>query len=117
MSDIELLRPEAITSAMGDMVFDGDDGYEDLLADLKRQRYIAEITSLRAELEAVRVDENALRRMLAFAIAGSALYTDDGELSDSSKSPTIDFKRDPVQRIAFILGKRAGASMAAGKPT
>jgi hypothetical protein len=30
-------RPEAIVSAMGDMVFDGDDGYEELLESLRDQ--------------------------------------------------------------------------------
>lgn len=40
-----------------------------------------------------------LRRMLAFSCCGALLYTDDGELQDSTKHPFIDFLRDSPSEI------------------
>lgn len=50
----------------------------------------------RKELES---DNRRLRRLLACCYAGAALYTDDGELQDSSAFPVIDFKRDSLDVI------------------
>ena len=53
------------------------------------------------------LDENRLlRELLAFRVAGVALYTDDGELQDNSATPSIDFRRDPVARIQSALQER-----------
>jgi hypothetical protein len=47
-----------------------------------------------------------LRKLLAFTIAGDALYGDDGELQDNRVRPFIDFKRDPVELIQEKLFAR-----------
>lgn len=47
--------------------------------------------------------ERNLRRMLALRVSGAKLYADDGELSDSSEHPFIDFLRDDVDVIAAKL--------------
>lgn len=53
-------------------------------------------------------NENAiLRRLLAIRVGGTALYTDDGELQDSSVMPAIDFKRDSAIEIERKLIERA----------
>lgn len=57
--------------------------------------------------EALASDNKRLRRMLALQVAGPTLYMDDGELSDSSKRPCIDFKRDSVERIEQALRARS----------
>lgn len=52
--------------------------------------------------------ENAtLRRMLAWACAGAALYHDDGELQDNREPPFIDFKRDSTEAITAKSQQRA----------
>lgn len=48
----------------------------------------------------------ALRRLLAERVAGLNLYVDDGELSDSSTYPHIDFIRDTPEAIAEKLKMR-----------
>lgn len=57
--------------------------------------------------------EPALRRLLALAHCCSTLYTDDGELSDCSVFPDIDFKRDSVEVIEQKLKERAARKLAA----
>ena len=37
-------------------------------------------------------ENKLLRELLAYRVAGAALYHDDGELQDNSEIPTIDFK-------------------------
>lgn len=46
-------------------------------------------------------DENAkLREVLAFAYSGAPnLYADDGELTDNTIYPYIDYRRDSVEEI------------------
>lgn len=60
--------------------------------------------------------ENALlRKLLALRVAGAMLYTDDGELSDASSAPYIDFKRDSAEDIEKMLlerGRRVAQSRA-----
>jgi hypothetical protein len=51
--------------------------------------------------------ELQLRKLLALQVAGAMLYTDDGELQDSSKYPFIDFLRDSPEKIEAALFKRA----------
>lgn len=64
------------------------------------------------------VNENALlRRMLALRASGiSQLYTDDGELQDSSERPFIDYKRDSAVEIQRKLHERATARLAREHP-
>lgn len=57
--------------------------------------------------EALARDNKALRRLLALRVAGPALYMDDGELSDASERPVIDFKRMSVADIESALCQRA----------
>lgn len=63
-------------------------------------------------------DEQTLRRLLAYRVAGALLYADDGELQDNSTFPYIDFKRDPVSVIEQKLIDRTileqGRAAAAG---
>ena len=56
--------------------------------------------------EVLAADNLKLRRMLALQVAGGKLYTDDGELSDSSDFPAIDFLRDTPDFIREALIKR-----------
>lgn len=56
-----------------------------------------------SDLEA---DNRHLRRLLATCVAGATLYRDDGELSDGSVLPVIDFKRDSVKDIERKLALR-----------
>lgn len=53
-------------------------------------------------------EENVkLRALLALIYSGpSNLYTDDGEVQDNTALPTIDFKRDTVEAIAFKIQQR-----------
>lgn len=50
--------------------------------------------------------ERKLRELLAIRCAGAALYADDGELSDSSRQPFIDFLRDDPEVIEAKLKVR-----------
>jgi hypothetical protein len=63
----------------------------------------AERTARNAE----RKDAEQLRQMLAKSTCAATLYTDDGELSDSSVAPFIDFKRDSPEQIRLKLQTRA----------
>ncbi len=51
------------------------------------------------ELDDLKAENKLLRRMLALRVAGAGLYMDDGEMSDSTVDPAIDFKRDSVGAI------------------
>lgn len=51
-------------------------------------------------------DERLLRLLLAVRVAGASLYADDGEMSDCSEQPHIDFKRDSVKEIERKLIER-----------
>jgi hypothetical protein len=55
--------------------------------------------------------ERKLRTLLAINIAGARLYADDGELSDSSQSPSIDFLREDPEVIAEKLRMRGQNSL------
>lgn len=52
------------------------------------------------------LEERQLRRMLCATYAGSKAYMDDGEASDSSVQPFIDFLRMPVSRIRELMQER-----------
>ena len=65
----------------------------------KLEAALAEISQLQAE-------RDRLGSMLAIAYSGVGLYTDDGELQDGSKHPTIDFKRDSVEEIQRKIEER-----------
>lgn len=54
-------------------------------------------------------DEHLLRLLLAVSVAGVHLYADDGEMSDCSEQPHIDFKRDSVKEIERKLIERGMA--------
>ena len=56
-------------------------------------------------------DIRALRRMLAMRVGGATLYVDDGELSDASDTPAIDFRRDSPELIRLKLQDRALLAM------
>lgn len=56
--------------------------------------------------ETLAADNKHLRRLLALQVAGSSLYMDDGELSDASVHPVIDFKRMSVSDIEAALRRR-----------
>ena len=58
-------------------------------------------------------DERQWRELLAIRVAGPMLYTDDGELSDTTTEPCIDFLRDSADTIACKLADRARATLAA----
>lgn len=51
-----------------------------------------------------------LRRLLACTYSGARLYMDDGELSDSSTLPFIDFKRDSATDIEHKMLQRLQAA-------
>ena len=51
-------------------------------------------------------NEYKLRMLLAFKCTGALLYCDDGELSDSSAHPGIDFLRDSPDNIQTKLRQR-----------
>lgn len=57
-------------------------------------------------LQDAREENLKLRRMLALATSNH-LYGDDGELSDSSVEPFIDFKRDAPDKIKAALMERS----------
>lgn len=67
---------------------------------------VDEVSVLRMEKAALQIENSELRRLLAIYVSGPTLYTDDGELSDCSVEPTIDYKRDSVPRIADCLRQR-----------
>ena len=48
-----------------------------------------------------------LRRLFGTVNSSGLLYTDDGELSDSSKTPAIDYRRDSLATIQAKLKRRA----------
>jgi hypothetical protein len=62
------------------------------------------------EIEQLRKDNTDLRSLLAH-VCSSKLDTDDGELSDSSCCPVIDFKRMSVKQIEDCMHQRAAASV------
>jgi hypothetical protein len=59
----------------------------------------AALAAQAAPSEPVAQNEYSLRLMLCMAYAGSAAYMDDGELQDNSRTPFIDFLRDPPNVI------------------
>jgi hypothetical protein len=64
-----------------------------------------------AAREAAALAENkALRALLAYRVAGAMLYRDDGEMSDSTQHPSIDFKRDSAEDIEAKLRQRMRAN-------
>lgn len=81
----------------------------------------AELAALKADIaEYVRIttaeqatEIEALRRLLCGVYAGFSSYTDDGEASDASRFPFIDFLRDPVDQIEAKMRERAFARVAA----
>lgn len=69
------------------------------------ERYLREHPSARPA--SLTHENRLLREMLAIRVAGvTGLYTDDGELQDSSELPMIDFKRDSAEEIRRKLTER-----------
>lgn len=68
---------------------------------------MAEKEQLRARIKELE-DEiaNGWRVSLALAYSGAKLYTDDGELSDSSVHPFIDYRRDSYAEIKAAIEQR-----------
>jgi hypothetical protein len=62
---------------------------------------------IRARLEGLVRDNRVLRVTLALQVSGTNLYGDDGELSDCSEHPFIDYKRDSLQEIGLKLRERS----------
>jgi hypothetical protein len=60
--------------------------------------------------------ELKLRRLLAMRVAGAMLYTDDGELSDGTEHPAIDFLRHSPEEIESLLRRRAELKAAIATP-
>lgn len=73
------------------------------------QKWAAEYAAQRASLAAT---VERLRGLFASAYSGAALYTDDGELQDSSRRPFIDFKRDSIDDIEKKIAERARTALA-----
>jgi len=48
-----------------------------------------------------------LRRLFGTVNSHGLLYTDDGEMSDSSQTPAIDYRRDSLATIQAKLKRRA----------
>lgn len=63
------------------------------------------------EIAALRADDFQLRSLLAGRVAPTTLYRDDGELSDNSAWPHIDFKRDSARDIHDKLAARCLAAI------
>lgn len=61
--------------------------------------------------------EVKLRRMLAFAYTGAALYIDGGELQDNREEPFIDFLRDDPDEIRHKMDQRLRKALAASTTT
>lgn len=66
--------------------------------------------------ETGREQARALRELLAIHVAGASLYTDDGELSDYSVHPSIDFLRDTPEQIKAKLIERGQATQPSAVP-
>lgn len=66
----------------------------------------SENADLRAQVEALTVDNKELRRHLCAARAGYLAYMDDGEAQDNSVHPCIDYLRDSLKDINAKLLER-----------
>lgn len=64
-------------------------------------------------MEELMTENKKLRFLLACRVAGSTLYGDDGELSDCSEHPFIDFKRDDPDTLQAKLITRNQKRLAA----
>lgn len=62
-------------------------------------------------------DERRLRRLLCIARHGRSAYTDDGEASDCSGHPSIDYLRDSLDEIEAKWRLRASATLTAPEPS
>jgi hypothetical protein len=69
-----------------------------------------------ADIELLRTKEPSdmrrLRWLLAMVYSGANLYRDDGEYSDASCFPMIDFRRDSVAEIERKMRVRAEGRIA-----
>lgn len=66
----------------------------------------SKIGGLTGVIGRLETDNEHLRKLLALARCGPTLYTDDGELSDCSVFPHIDFKRDTPAEIEEKIKER-----------
>lgn len=64
------------------------------------------IRLLDEQLSDAKRENRELRIMVAYAHAGMGLYTDDGELQDTTRHPFIDWKRDPIDEIQRKIAER-----------
>lgn len=69
-----------------------------------------------AEIERLTKDGQTLRRMLCLLLCGVTAYMDDGEASDSSEDPSIDFLRDSPERIKEAVRQRQSNAFAIDRP-
>lgn len=92
---------------------EGDDGTKHHGLNIATADYPEEGSSTLVEFAALRAQpagggcELKLRRLLAMRVAGAMLYTDDGELSDGTEHPAIDFLRNSPEEIEALLRRRA----------
>lgn len=73
-----------------------------------------------SEIEKLKAENKLLRKLLALRAGGVGIYLDDGELSDATTLPHIDFKRDSAAEIETKLmerGKRRLAEYQEGEVT
>lgn len=81
--------------------YQGDTDVDHQLAEMLAKMVTWDISNVNIHQE-----NRELRDLLATQIGGMGLYRDDGELSDSSEHPPIDFRRDTPGLIKRCLIRR-----------
>ena len=116
---IEDFFDRALDDKLYNVVFADVYSDEELFSNTALNEYVQEyVKNHPDEVYSSVTNENVLlRRMLALRASGiSQLYTDDGELQDSSERPFIDYKRDSAVEIQRKLHERATAKLAREHP-
>lgn len=75
------------------------------------------LPSLQGQIDTLSYENEMLRKLLAGEVAGTKLYTDDGELQDNTFHPAIDFKRDSINSIILKMRDRAVAKLGLKVPS
>jgi hypothetical protein len=87
--------------------------------DLKKHRegltqnaedFDSKVSEFLSDIEALIKENIELRRLLLFSRC-EAPHTDDGELQDNTKHPTIDYLRFSVDEINAAMGRRFELSL------
>lgn len=81
--------------------------YSYYTAEEMREYATAAVEADRQQAPQERADERHLRRLLCACVAGPTAYMDDGEASDCSEQPHIDFLLDSPSQIEQALHDRA----------